>query len=635
MGIRVLLIVMVLLVLQYIFIVQYVRSTYKEQQIDELSRYVTMVKQDMDDAYMQTEHYDQMFAKQMYLLAKAVRLELKGVSLEEIDPDHLLSIKEAYNLTGLAIFQQTENDIKIAHSTTPEEVGASTEKWGYWRKTFENLFDGQAVATKKGFTFDQFWMGPKALSHYYKGYYRFGYIYHEEGNYLINPYVKYDEQLATFGSGGIEESLKNLKENISYIEHVGIVDAEFLKQYKTGEYDSASDPLVIYGDIENTGFTKIDYDVDTIMNTATMTVKDIRDNRRIAMARLNNDHMLIIVLKTEMFEAIIARITAVFIALGVAAGTSILLMNYWMIRRYDNEIGRQKERLELANAFKKTIQSMPDMIYHCRLSETGAILLTYNDGVYFDEDQIILTDKDAVPIENIYSPQFMRFATEKIMESFGNKRIRFETSINGRVYDNILTPMAEAGADEKTGYVREIIGFATDITDRVKKERILDYRANRDALTKLPNRFYFKNQLSDMLELHNDLNVIVMYFDMNGFKEINDTYGHQIGDAVLKTIGMRFNGHMNKDILIARFGGDEFVACCTNKSLMAVEILADRIVKDLEKPMVVEGISCQVGVTFGIAQQQNPGQSVDDLIDEADQAMYAKRMGHIEREITS
>ncbi|MDU2064529.1 MAG: sensor domain-containing diguanylate cyclase [Sporomusaceae bacterium] len=171
------------------------------------------------------------------------------------------------------------------------------------------------------------------------------------------------------------------------------------------------------------------------------------------------------------------------------------------------------------------------------------------------------------------------------------------------------------------GYLITLI----DMTTYYKAQQKINYLAKHDTLTDLPNRTEFLEKLAEELtevQKNNQL-LAVMFIDLDGFKQINDTLGHSIGDFVLKIIATRLRQSFKARDTIARLGGDEFTAIVPGISTwLDAGTIAERILIALEKPVVLEGQSFFLSASIGISLYPLHGATVEDLITKADQAMY-------------
>lgn len=161
-----------------------------------------------------------------------------------------------------------------------------------------------------------------------------------------------------------------------------------------------------------------------------------------------------------------------------------------------------------------------------------------------------------------------------------------------------------------------------DELNHIKREKIiaLEYAANHDFLTGLPNRAYMMTLINECVTKNKTFSL--MYIDMDGFKNINDQYGHIVGDDALIEGSKRITNNIREMDVVARVGGDEFIILfdqLTEKATLAG--IAQRILDAYKNPFHIQDVSTTLGVSIGIASYYR-GQTVDDLIRAADQTMY-------------
>jgi len=174
-------------------------------------------------------------------------------------------------------------------------------------------------------------------------------------------------------------------------------------------------------------------------------------------------------------------------------------------------------------------------------------------------------------------------------------------------------------------------GIVRDVTERKKAEERLSHLATHDSLTGLPNRILFGDRLS--LELararRSGKKLAVMLLDLDHFKDINDTWGHDVGDEVLKTIGRRLPELLRKSDSIARMGGDEFLILLPEiEEAEDARILALKILDAFKKPFAVGARELYATTSIGIAIYPDDGTNPDMLMKKADMAMYSvKKQG--------
>ena len=150
-------------------------------------------------------------------------------------------------------------------------------------------------------------------------------------------------------------------------------------------------------------------------------------------------------------------------------------------------------------------------------------------------------------------------------------------------------------------------------------------QATRDTLTGLSNRSYFQNELRKFISIGSRYNrpFSLMMLDVDFFKRINDTYGHDVGDNVLKTVAQALMSHVRSHDVAARFGGEEFVILLPETPLNGAVAVAERIRMTVEscdfEPM---GCNHHVTISIGISEFPSSGAEMDDLIKRADEALY-------------
>jgi diguanylate cyclase (GGDEF)-like protein/PAS domain S-box-containing protein len=170
-----------------------------------------------------------------------------------------------------------------------------------------------------------------------------------------------------------------------------------------------------------------------------------------------------------------------------------------------------------------------------------------------------------------------------------------------------------------------------DITERKQTEKQLITLANYDILTGLPNRALFLDRLKNQIELaeRNGHIISVMFIDLDRFKQVNDSLGHEVGDKLLKNIADKLNSCVRSSDTVARLGGDEFTIIMINiKNELVPERTAIKIIQSLKEPSFINGHEISISPSIGISMYPADGDSVADLIRNSDAAMYhAKELG--------
>ena len=168
-------------------------------------------------------------------------------------------------------------------------------------------------------------------------------------------------------------------------------------------------------------------------------------------------------------------------------------------------------------------------------------------------------------------------------------------------------------------------GVGSDITEVRQTQERLTHLANVDVLSGLPNRGRVRQLLGEALRgaVSGNVPCAIMFLDLDGFKPVNDTYGHPKGDAVLQAVAKRLCDEVAGDGHVGRMGGDEFAIVIPDaQSRRKIEGLADRIIRSIAQPYMIDQTEILIGVSIGCAFGPIDGATVDDLILKADLALY-------------
>ena len=193
---------------------------------------------------------------------------------------------------------------------------------------------------------------------------------------------------------------------------------------------------------------------------------------------------------------------------------------------------------------------------------------------------------------------------------------------NGSLYyeETSITPLKN-----EEGVVQKFIAVGKDITERMETQQRLHYLAHHDVLTALPNRALFMDRLNHALNrtVSKNEKLAVLFLDVDRFKVINDTLGHDIGDKVLTSLAARLKKTVDKGDTIARLSGDEFAVIIENLThVEEATTLARKILSELAEPFVIEGRALFVTTSIGISISPADGSDSQALLKYADIAMY-------------
>jgi len=186
--------------------------------------------------------------------------------------------------------------------------------------------------------------------------------------------------------------------------------------------------------------------------------------------------------------------------------------------------------------------------------------------------------------------------------------------------------------------LKHFVGIVRDITERKRAEGELTQMALYDHLTGLPNRTNFFDKLEFSLShaRRNKSVLALLFIDLDGFKKVNDTLGHAMGDHLLEEVALRLRANIRKSDTVARMGGDEFTIILNNlQDIEGASCMAEKLIKAINQPIDLDGNTCNVGASIGIAVYPDHDGNINDLINAADSAMYqAKANGKNKYEIS-
>lgn len=169
------------------------------------------------------------------------------------------------------------------------------------------------------------------------------------------------------------------------------------------------------------------------------------------------------------------------------------------------------------------------------------------------------------------------------------------------------------------------VDIQEDVTEKSRAERRIEWLARHDALTGVANRFHFRETLESALqELEGESSLALHWIDLDRFKEVNDTYGHPVGDALLKAVAHRLRATIRKSDFLARLGGDEFAIiqpCGADGG--HCERLGRRVLQDISRPYHILGHAISISASIGIVTAPKAGKAPDELLKNADVALYS------------
>ena len=240
----------------------------------------------------------------------------------------------------------------------------------------------------------------------------------------------------------------------------------------------------------------------------------------------------------------------------------------------------------------------------------------------------------ARPLQSIFEDPQGWSEIEKRFQRLGNT-LKLERRLlrsDGRaMWANVTGCLVDAPADAHrsvAGAVKRSIWILADLSVQKQKEAENWHHANHDVMTGLPNRRFLQDRLDQALAFarRDGRRVAVVELDLDGFKSINDTHGHRVGDAVLEEVARRLSMVVRELDTVGRWGGDEFVLVLKEiESREVVEETVKRVIARLSEPIFYMNQNLSIGASIGIALFPDHGEEVEVLMLAADLAMYESK----------
>jgi len=342
-------------------------------------------------------------------------------------------------------------------------------------------------------------------------------------------------------------------------------------------------------------------------------------NSRLKQLKLVEDnvvkHLLLIIDKStkNSNNTLIFSILYSAIALIISA----ILYNY-----IAKVIRLQKKEHQQLHKFKLIVDNNPNSV----------IITTLDDTVeYCNQKGLEMTGFNK---ENILGQKPRQWLAEQTSDNTYEEIIT--TTVAGNIWQGELLNKHQTGrlywartsifpVKSLQGKISSFIAIQEDVTQQKKDQEKIRFLANHDPLTGLPSLRLGMDRLEQAIlnATRHELTMALMFIDLDGFKDINDKYGHMAGDTVLQEVGQRMIFETRTTDTIARIGGDEFMAVLTNvKKAEAVSQVANKILRRIKEPFYFQEHELTIGASIGIVLCPQHGNSSSVLLQKADEAMY-------------
>jgi diguanylate cyclase (GGDEF)-like protein/PAS domain S-box-containing protein len=331
--------------------------------------------------------------------------------------------------------------------------------------------------------------------------------------------------------------------------------------------------------------------------------------------------------KEVQFEAIHVAKDGTQIPVGVTARL-VNIANQEYVLSVVRDLREQQQRRKAEERFGRLLEHSWDEIFIFEADSLTIVQVNEGamDNLRYNEAEILVTpyyqllsDSSRDELEQILSP--LREGDESV--------VIFEAV--HRRKDGSTYPVEVRAQMSHSEVPAVFMVNAHDITERKKTEERLHFLANYDSLTGLPNRSLMMDRLSQCLENAKRVNVTcaLIFMDLDGFKEVNDSLGHDAGDKLLKVVASRLQKSLRSSDTIARLGGDEFIILVQNlKSAHDIGHVAEKIIHKVAEPIALNAQHVQVTTSLGVTMFPTNNDDINSLLRKSDSAMYmAKKSG--------
>ena len=316
---------------------------------------------------------------------------------------------------------------------------------------------------------------------------------------------------------------------------------------------------------------------------------------------------------------------------GLSSGLAVLLLALTVMLHRLHRMGKVLQTSE--ERFRLAVAGTRDGIWDWDLASNRAYVSPrFNEIMKPPSGVETIVDPIAAWTQRMDPADRERFMSllQAYLDTSGDRQFTTEYRLGGDTKDSVWIVMRGKALRDATGKVVRMSGSISDVSDRKQQEtemKRLEYRAMHDVLTGLPNRVYFIDQAQQALKAAElgQTCVALIFMDLDGFKEINDTLGHQTGDLVLQQTAQRLRQVLRVSDTIARFGGDEFAVLLPGSNRVNACAIAQKILNAFGMPFVLGTRNLNLGISLGISLYPDHGKEITTLVECADTAMYSAK----------
>lgn len=596
----------------------------QDSQIQQLTEFITYEINRIVDVNSLIESYQSKILEQT---SDDILLHFADRDYSDIDTQELDELITQYDLSGLALFKDFGDDIIIEKSTSEVEVGLSTKSWGFWYTAYRQLMDDGIVSIDKGTSKENFWIGPRSKAYEQKGFFIFSYTRIPNQPYLLNLFIDDKKAFSATDTFDTNEVFKKLTKSSDYIDEIAIINVEAWNNRFMHEHRSKLQDFTIeYGNYSSFKSEDTYYLNKALeLNSQEYIDKkfDIYGQSKVKRyTKLTDNEVLIFVLNSEKQQLLNMRIGFTIVG-GLLA---IWLLGYLMIqynnKKFNTLLNIEKERLEVAESYKQTVQILPSIVLRLTIID-DEFIIKHCEGKALQLIGIDSALSQNQALKDIMPDDYILKIKAELENIKNGQSGRFEYSIANHIFENkvelLISDMDEFSLDVEK---HDIIILWNDITEIRKSEDRSKFMAYHDYLTMLPNRRHFQEVTEKAIE-GSATSFYLAFIDLDKFKDVNDKDGHDIGDELLIKVAKRLKNSIRSSDFAARMGGDEFAVLFENvNSKSEFEDLVKRLKDHVTKPYHINGNIFNIGLSIGISRYPEDGNDYITLLKKADIALY-------------
>jgi len=601
------------------------KKEFEKRTEKELSSVTEIVKQSITSTQDSTKMLENLADLRLYTISEALGEELKGKTIHDVSREELNRLKMQWGLSEISLFVRKGDDMIVMESTDPKEVGLNARDWGYWYTAMIELLERKDVSVEKGYAAKNYWVGPLSLSQVQKEHYKYAYYYDGTTDFIINPYIASSGIYKMIQTKGTAEFIEKIQKDYQDINEIAVINIPAYLKGKDHEIiEPMTDMPVLYG--RNT--TKLDEDTAIFQNAMGQSIfkkvrfeKDGREMEKIYIS-LPEQKMLTVVMSLDGQQTMMKNLCLLFVMVFCITSVGIFIFARMATGKTLKLLAVERERLAVAEDFKRTLEVLPSAIYKCKLEDNGQYILTYCEGPLMEEMGLATEQVKGQYIENIFQHNLYIELLTALGLAYREGRSEFTAEYNEKFYHHILKAVYDL---DNPSIVMEIAAYAVDITERMIASEKIHYLAMHDSLTALPNRTYFHDKLESAL-VNSSEKPAVIFIDLDNFKQVNDTLGHEAGDLLLVQVTERLSQCMEQGAFLSRMGGDEFTVllpCCADKR--EAEKFCQFIVRQFQQPFFIMNQELFVTASIGVSIVLNDNSTSRTLLRNADIAMYSAK----------